>query len=75
MSIAYRWKRKSNDQKNFKKFFVSYNSFIYHHISFIYHIHQNFEDYNPSMKRKVLIVFDDMIADMKASKKNKPYSH
>ena len=75
MSIAYRWKRKSNDQKNFKNFFVSYNSFIYHHISFIYHIHQNFEDYNPSMKRKVLIVFDDMIADMKANKKNKPYSH
>ena len=27
------------------------------------------------MKRKVLIVFDDMIADMKANKKNKPYSH
>ena len=54
---------------------MSYNSFIYHHVSLIYHIYQNFEDYNPSMKRKVLIVFDDMIADMKANKKNKPYSH
>ena len=27
-------------------------------------VHKNVEDYNPIKKRKVLIVFDDMIADM-----------
>ena len=27
------------------------------------------EDYNPTKKRKVVIVFDDMIADMKSNKK------
>ena len=26
--------------------------------------YKNIEDYNPGKKRKVLIVFDDMIADM-----------
>ena len=28
------------------------------------HIYKNIEDYNPGKKRKILIVFDDMIADM-----------
>ena len=27
-------------------------------------VYKNIEDYNPIKKRKVLIVFDDMIADM-----------
>ena len=27
-------------------------------------VYKNIEDYNPGKKRKVLIVFDDMIADM-----------
>ena len=27
-------------------------------------VHRNIEDYNPIKKRKILIVFDDMIADM-----------
>ena len=27
-------------------------------------VHKNIEDYNPGKNRKVLIVFDDMIADM-----------
>ena len=27
-------------------------------------IEENIEDYNPIKKRKILIVFDDMIADM-----------
>ena len=30
------------------------------------------EDYNPTKKRKVLIVFDDMIADTEANKKLNP---
>ena len=32
-------------------------------------IHKNIEDYNPNKKRKILIVFDDMIADMLSNKK------
>ena len=35
-------------------------------------VYENLEDYNPTIKRKVLIVFDDMIADMKANKKLSP---
>ena len=27
-------------------------------------IYKNFEEYNPNKKRKILTVFDDMIADM-----------
>ena len=27
-------------------------------------IYQNIEEYNPNKKRKILVVFDDMIADM-----------
>ena len=32
---------------------------------------KNIEDYNPSKKSKVLIIFDDMIADMINNKKTK----
>ena len=32
-------------------------------------VYKNIEDYNPDKKRKVLIVFDDMIADMINNKK------
>ena len=34
--------------------------------------YKNIEDYNPDKKRKVLIVFDDMIADMINNKKLNP---
>ena len=27
-------------------------------------VYKNIEEYNPNKKRKILIVFDDMIADM-----------
>ena len=27
-------------------------------------VYQNIEEYNPNKKRKILIVFDDMIADI-----------
>ena len=33
-------------------------------------VHKNIEDYNPIKKRKILIVFDDMIADMINNKLN-----
>ena len=32
-------------------------------------VYKNIEDYNPGKKRKILIVFDDMIADMINNKK------
>ena len=33
-------------------------------------VHKNIDDYNPRKKRKVLIVFDDMITDMINNKKS-----
>ena len=35
-------------------------------------VYKNIEDYNPGKKRKVLIVFDDMIADMINNNKLNP---
>ena len=35
-------------------------------------IYENIDDYNPSRKRKILIVFDDMIADIMTIKKFQP---
>ena len=35
-------------------------------------IHKNIEEYNPNKKRKLLIVFDDIIADMLSNKKLNP---
>ena len=32
-------------------------------------IYKNIEEYNPYKKRKILIVFDDIIADMFSNKK------
>ena len=37
--------------------------------SSMYDVYDNFDDYNPKGKRKVLIVFDDMIADIMTNKK------
>ena len=35
-------------------------------------VYENVKDYNPMKKRKVLILFDDIIAGMKANKKLSP---
>ena len=35
-------------------------------------IYKNVVEYNPSKKRKILIVIDDMIADMLSNKKLNP---
>ena len=32
-------------------------------------VYENIDDYNPSSRRKILIVFDDMIADIMTNKK------
>ena len=34
--------------------------------------YKNIEEYNPNKKRKILIIFDDMIADMLSNKKLNP---
>ena len=34
----------------------------------IYDVYENLEDYNPKKKSRVLIVFDDIIADMESNK-------
>ena len=39
------------------------------HLQTIYDVYENLEDYNPTKKRKMLIVFDDAIANMEANKK------
>ena len=35
-------------------------------------IYKNFEEWNPNKKCKILIVFDDMIADVLSNKKRNP---
>ena len=50
-----------NDSKDFIEYSKNMND-----------IYKNIEDYNPNKKRKILIVFDDMIADMLSSKKPNP---
>ena len=35
-------------------------------------IYKNIEEYNPNKKHKILIVFDDIIADMLSNKKLNP---
>ena len=37
-------------------------------------VYENIDDYNPSIKRKILIVFDDIIANIMTSKKFKAIS-
>ena len=32
-------------------------------------VYENIDDYSPSRKRKILMVFDDMVADVKSNKK------
>ena len=35
-------------------------------------IYENIEEYNPNKQHKILIIFDDMIADMLSNKKLNP---
>ena len=35
-------------------------------------VYENLQDYNPTKKRRVLMVFDDIIADMELNKKLSP---
>ena len=60
-------KRESTGLKHFNdsKAFIEYSNDYDN-------IYKNIEKYNPSKKRKILIVFDDMIADMGNNKKLNP---
>ena len=49
--------------KNPKAFIDSSQTFV---------IYKNLEDYNPTKNERVLIAFDDMIADMESNKKLSP---
>ena len=53
------------DHFNDPKAFMEYSNDMHH-------VYKNIEDYNPGKKRKILIVFDDMIADMINNKKLNP---
>ena len=57
-------KRESTGLKHFNdsKAFIEYSNDMDD-------IYKNIEEYNPNKKRKILIVFDDMIADMLSNKK------
>ena len=58
-------KRESADLKYFNesKAFIEYSNDMDD-------VYKNIEEHNPNKKRKILIVFDDMIADMLNNKKN-----
>ena len=61
------YKRKGTGLKhsNDSKAFIEYSN----HIDDIYN---NIEEYNPNKKRKIFIVFDDIIADMLSNEKPNP---
>ena len=37
-------------------------------------VYEEIDDYNPSKNRKILLVFDDMIADIMTKKKNSSHN-
>ena len=55
-------------QKCRKKHFGDPNAFI-EYSNTTDGVYKNIDEYNPSRKRKILIVFDDMIADIETNKK------
>ena len=65
MLLAYQRKIKKIKKQ---KAFIDYSETIHD-------VNKNLEAHNPTKKRKVLIVFDDIIVDMDANKKIKSYSH
>ena len=54
-----------------KKHFHDSKAFI-EYSNDMHDIYKNIEEYNPNKKRKILIVFDDMIADILSNKKPNP---
>ena len=54
------WKRRNNTFKQFKAFIDCSNTMD--------DVYENINDYNPNRQRKILIVFDDVIADIMTKK-------
>ena len=52
--------------------FKDHNAFMEYSNNDMQDVYKNIEDYNPNKKRKVLIVFDDMIADIINKKRLNP---
>ena len=50
------------------KHFSDFKAFI----KYLNDMDENIEAYNPNKKRKILVIFDDMIADMLSNKKLNP---
>ena len=55
-----------------KKRFNLYEIVISYLVSSIDNVYENLEDYNPTKKRRVLIVFDDYVTGMECNKKLSP---
>ena len=56
--------KRLNDSKAFIEF-----------LNDMYDIYKNIEQYNPNKKRKILIIFDDVIADILSNKKLNPIAN
>ena len=54
------------------KHFTDPNAFIYCSNT-MDDVYENINDHNPNRQRKILIVFDDMIADIMSKKKKKKF--
>ena len=52
-----------NEDLKIPKSFIDYSQTIDN-------VYENLEDYNPTNKSRVLLVFDDMIEDMESNKKS-----
>ena len=61
-NIKFQLTKQKFQHFNDSKAFIEYSNGINE-------IYTSIEDYNPNKKRKILIVFDDMIADMLSNKK------
>ena len=59
------------DESTGLKHFNGSKAFI-EYLNDMYDTYKNIEEYNPNKKRKILIAFDDMIADMLINKKLNP---
>ena len=60
-SINYLLKKQKKQKLKNPKAFIDYSQTVDD-------VYENLVDYNPTKKRKVLIVFDDIIADMQSNK-------
>ena len=60
--LINKWESTGSKHLNDSKVFIEYSNKMDN-------IYKNIEEYNPNKKRKILIVFDDIIADMLSNKK------